>query len=494
MEADWSARAARVLGAWCAVAATLAVLVGGGALAGGWLEPRVAVCFVLSGGALWALRPPPSPLRRRIADVAATLTALIALFAITPSFAGLPALCFLLIAAGLLSLDRPPVFRMGQRLAVAAGFIAFLTVVASAYGATTVGPESYAALALVVLAIGVTAARPGRGATGIFVQDTAGGTVARWLLPATVLGPFLVGGVAVTGERAGYYGFELALALVTLANLSLFTALVWVLAVRLHRTDARRVQAEMELRRINAELEERVRARTSELAASERQYRRLIEDSTEGIMIHQLGRIRFINAAAVRIFGFASAAEAEGQPVMERVAPEYREMSAARVDARLRGEPTSPTIEVEGLRSDGSRFWMEATGTAVEWEGSPATLVAFIDVSERQRREAAERDAQNLRAVTKVANAAAHEINNPLTVIRGNVQLLADKLGVRPELDRHFEHTQRAVQRIADMISHMTRITRLTPLEGLDTSGVDTLDLRRSSAPADGTDGGSGSP
>ena len=280
----------------------------------------------------------------------------------------------------------------------------------------------------------------------------------------------------------------------TLANLSLFTALVWVLAVRLHRTDARRVQAEMELRRINAELEERVRARTSELAASERQYRRLIEDSTEGIMIHQLGRIRFINAAAVRIFGFASAAEAMGQPVMERVAPEYREMSAARVDARLRGEPTSPTIEVEGLRSDEKPFWMEATGTAVEWEGSPATLVAFIDISERQRREAAERDAQNLRAVTKVANAAAHEINNPLTVIRGNVQLLADKLGVRPELERHFEHTQRAVQRIADMISHMTRITRLAPLEGLDTSGVDTLDLRRSSAPADGTDGGSGSP
>lgn len=179
MEADGSARAARVLGAWCAGAAALAVLVGAATLARGWLEPRVAVCFVLSGGALWALRPPPSPLRRRIADVAAALSAVVALFAMTPGLAGLPALCFVLIAAGLLGLDRSPIFRMGQRLAVAAGFIAFLTVVASAYGAMTVGPESYAALALVVLAIGVTAARPGRGATGIFLQDTAGGTVAR---------------------------------------------------------------------------------------------------------------------------------------------------------------------------------------------------------------------------------------------------------------------------------------------------------------------------
>jgi two-component system sporulation sensor kinase A len=265
---------------------------------------------------------------------------------------------------------------------------------------------------------------------------------------------------------------------------ALFTALAWLLAVRLHRTDARRVQAETELRRINVELEERVRARTSELAASEHQYRRLIEDSAEGIIIHRLGLIRFINAAGLRIFGYADASEILGRPIMDRIAPDHRETVAGRVDARLRGEPTPATVEFEGLRQDGSRFWIEATGTAVEWEGGPATLVAFIDISERQRREEAEREAASLRSVTKMANAAAHEINNPLTVIRGNVQLIASKIGERPELDRHFEHTERAVQRIADMISQMTRITRLASLSDLNTAGVETLDLRRSSGAA----------
>ncbi|HSE05223.1 MAG TPA: PAS domain S-box protein, partial [Methylomirabilota bacterium] len=342
----------------------------------------------------------------------------------------------------------------------------------------------YAAIVLPVLAIGVTASRPGRGATGILMQDTAGGTVARWLLPATVLGPFLVGALALAGARAGHYGFDFTLALVTVANVSLFAALTWLLAVRLHRTDVRRVEAEAGLRRINAELEERVRARTSDLAASERQYRRLIEDSAEGIIIHQLGLIRFVNAAGLRIFGYTDPSEALGQPIVDRVAPDHRETVAGRVDARLRGEPTPATVEFEGLRQDGSRFWIEATGTAVEWEGGPATLVAFIDITERQRREAVEREAASLRSVTRVANAAAHEINNPLTVIRGNVQLLAAKIGERPELNRHFEHTERAVQRIADMISHMTRITRLAPLSDLNTGGVETLDLRRSSGPA----------
>ena len=272
--------------------------------------------------------------------------------------------------------------------------------------------------------------------------------VARWLVPLAILGPLLIAAVAVA----------------------------WVLAGR--------------LRRINAEIEERVRARTSELAASEQQYRRLIEDSAEGIIIHRLGLIHFTNAAALRLFGFTDPSQVLGQRVLDLIAPEHRETVATRVDARLRGEPTSATVEMEVLRRDGSRFWIGATATVVEWEGGPATLASFIDISERQRRETAEREAESLRSVTKLANAAAHEINNPLTVVGGNLQLLAEKVGDRPELARYFERGERAVRQIADMISHMTRITRLTPLTGVDTGGVPTLDLRRSSEPAPSADQG----
>lgn len=272
--------------------------------------------------------------------------------------------------------------------------------------------------------------------------------VASWLLSSAVLGPLLIGALA----------------------------LAWFLAVR--------------LRRLDAQVEERVRARTSELATSERQYRGLIEDSAEGIVIHRLGLIRFTNAAARQLFGFRDSAEVLGQPVMDLIASNHREAVAARMDARLRGEPVPATVEMEVLRRDGSRFWIGATATVVEWEGGPATLVSFIDISDRQRREAAEREAESLRSVTKLANAAAHEINNPLTVVGGNLQLLAERLGDRPELARYFERGERAVRQIADMISHMTRITRLTPLTGVDTGGVPTLDLRRSSEPAPSADQG----
>ena len=270
--------------------------------------------------------------------------------------------------------------------------------------------------------------------------------IVSWLLPLAILGPLLAAAVA----------------------------LAWVLAAR--------------LRRVNAEIDERVRARTSELAESEQQHRRLIEDSAEGMIIHRLGLIRFTNAAALRLFGFTDAAQAVGQRWLDLIAPELRDVVTGRVEARLRVESIPATVELEALRLDGSRFWVAATATVVEWEGAPSTFVSFVDISERQRREAAEREAESLRSVAKLANAAAHEINNPLTVVGGNLQLLAERLGDRPDLARYFERGERAIKQIADMVGQMTRVTRLTPLTNLDTGGVPTLDLRRSSAPAPAAD------
>lgn len=255
--------------------------------------------------------------------------------------------------------------------------------------------------------------------------------------------------------------------------------------MRLHRTDARRLDVERELRRANAELEARVEARTLAFAESEGRYRHLIDESSAGIMIHQQGVVRFINPAVVRMFGLAEPAQAIGQPVLDYIAPEHREIVSRRVAARLRGESTPSVVEIEALRRDGSHFWVQAAATVVAWEGSPSTLVSFVDITAQRQREAAEREAESLRAVTRLANAAAHEINNPLTVVGGNVHLLAARIGDRPDLQRYVERALRGVQSIADVINHMTRITRLAPLAHLDTAGVPILDLRGSSQAAE---------
>jgi PAS domain S-box-containing protein len=205
--------------------------------------------------------------------------------------------------------------------------------------------------------------------------------------------------------------------------------------------------------------------------------------------------MRFVNGSAARMFGYELPTDAVGQPVAPHIAPELREGVLARIEARVRGEAVPVSNEMECLRRDGRRFWIEATASVVEWEGAPATRVSVLDISERRRRETAEREAENLRSVTMLANATAHEINNPLTVVAGSLHFLGAEIGDGPTAHVHLERAKRAVQRITEMIGHMQSITRLERLRELDTLGVPTLDLRRSSGsppssgPIDGEEG-----
>jgi len=193
------------------------------------------------------------------------------------------------------------------------------------------------------------------------------------------------------------------------------------------------------------EVEARVQARTAELAASVDLYRRLSEESTEGILIHQDGVIRFANRAVSRLVGGSSPAELLGRPVATLLAPEIREEVRARVEARLRGEPLPATIELEALRLDGSRGWIAATATVLEWGGAPAMRVAIIDITERHALldeiQKARVEAEAARAAAEAASLAAqqasraksdflaamsHEIRTPMNGVLGMTSLLMD--------------------------------------------------------------------
>ena len=188
--------------------------------------------------------------------------------------------------------------------------------------------------------------------------------------------------------------------------------------------------------------------------------RRVIEESPNGIIIHQGDQgsaIRFVNPAGLHMFGHTEAAQMIGRPMLDYVAAGDRDLVRERISARLRSALPPGLIQVEALRADGSSFWINAAATVVDWEGHPATLVSFVDVSEQRRLQTAEREAESLRAVTRLANAAAHEINNPLTVVGGNIHLLAAKLNGRVE-DVDFNPDDFIARVNADLIGKYVNI------------------------------------
>jgi signal transduction histidine kinase len=99
----------------------------------------------------------------------------------------------------------------------------------------------------------------------------------------------------------------------------------------------------------------------------------------------------------------------------------------------------------------------------------------FHDVLERER-------ATELRAVALLANAAAHEINNPLAALMGSLELLAERV---PRGGREAGLIDRALaagERIKEIVHRMNRITHLERLPG-QPGLPDILDIKRSSVP-----------
>ena len=124
-------------------------------------------------------------------------------------------------------------------------------------------PGSIAFLALVV---GTLFARPDRGVMAFLTSDTTGGFMARLLLPLGLFLPMLLGALRIGGENADWYSTRMGVGLFATCFILLFLATVWWTARMVFRSDVERKQAEEHVRQLNAELEQRVADRTSELS------------------------------------------------------------------------------------------------------------------------------------------------------------------------------------------------------------------------------------
>jgi PAS domain S-box-containing protein len=104
------------------------------------------------------------------------------------------------------------------------------------------------AVCFVLLNAALLCQRPDRGIMAVITSDTAGGAIARRLLPAAVLIPAILGGLRLLGSRRGVFSFEEGVAFFAVANIIVFALLVWWNARLLHRSDVERERAEMRLK------------------------------------------------------------------------------------------------------------------------------------------------------------------------------------------------------------------------------------------------------
>ncbi len=131
------------------------------------------------------------------------------------------------------------------------------------------------------------------------------------------------------------------------------------------------------------------------LRHSEERLRALESATTEGIALHEGGRIVEVNGAFLRMFGYERAEEVLGLQVLAFGAPESRDVIK---DAVQSGREAP--YEATGLRRDGSRFIAEVAARMAPYRGRLVRMVAIRDVTARKQAEEALRTSERqLRAV-----------------------------------------------------------------------------------------------
>ena len=216
---------------------------------------------------------------------------------------------------------------------------------------------------------------------------------------------------------------------------------------------------------------ELLQTRSTALLESEQRYRTMFARNPAGMSLTlEDGRIVDCNDAFAHILGFERPADVLARNIGDFYAqPKEREQLLERVKA----EGTAVNVELQFRRRDGQLIWILAS--VIRGSGSPRSdfEATLIDITEQKA-------ADELRSIARLANAAAHEINNPLTLVLGRLAMLRDDLSLKPETRERVGQMLAAAERIREIVVDMNRLTRVHLFEHAGRGLPEMIDIRKS--------------
>ena len=214
-----------------------------------------------------------------------------------------------------------------------------------------------------------------------------------------------------------------------------------------------------------------LQTRSAELLESEQRYHTMFARNPAGMCLAFAdGRILDCNEAFARILGFERPAEVLAVNIGRFYAqPKEREQLLERVKA----EGTAVNVELQFRRRDGRLIWVLAN--VIRGSGPPRAdfETTLIDITEQK-------EADELRSMARLANAAAHEINNPLTLILGRLAMLLEDPSLRPEARERITQIHAAAERIREIVVDMNHLTHVQLFEHAGRGLPEMLDIRKS--------------
>lgn len=146
------------------------------------------------------------------------------------------------------------------------------------------------------------------------------------------------------------------------------------------------------------------------LAEGEERYRAMVDWSPEAINVLCDGKFVYVNPAAIEMYGATSAQDLLGQPSGDRVHPDDLPGAQVRMNRLTADHVNAPMVEMRFLKLDGTAIVVQAQAKAIDYEGAPAVHVAWRDITERKKAEAALRESkERMQIADQVLHLAFHD-------------------------------------------------------------------------------------
>ena len=251
----------------------------------------------------------------------------------------------------------------------------------------------------------------------------------------------------------------------------------------------REIAERQRIRELNERLERRVLERTArlegvnqaltrEIAEREQADRRvqaqrqraeaLLEGAPDPVVIvDHAGRIAIVNARTEIVFGYPRA-ELIGQAV-EMLIPEQSRATHAAPREWYHRSPSAREMgagsELFARRRDGTVFAVDVSLSPMSTPEGTLIISTIRDVTDRRRTEDLLRQAQKMEAIGNLTGGMAHDFNNFLGVIIGNLDLARRQVDGNEDLAEMIGEALEAAWHGADLTRRLLAFARQQPLQ-----------------------------
>ena len=204
----------------------------------------------------------------------------------------------------------------------------------------------------------------------------------------------------------------------------------------------------------NRMLEAEIQARTAELMESELNYKTLVEEINDGYFVVQNKVIVFANQAFCNMHGYGLQ-EVLGGNFSDFVAPGDREKIVGIYKKGLE-ERTSPrTFEYLRLTKKKEAYPTEIQSKVAQYDNSISRIGICRDITNRVRLEKKMRESERMAYIGQITTSLSHEIRNPLSAIKMNLQILNKNPQIKGNDQRRIDISAREVNRLERILEEV---------------------------------------